>query len=540
MSTCARGIGQLLFRAFLRPLTLPVRQMSVADTPAGSIEIFSATGSLLGRIRTDCQNSIIRSVVFNYSENGCAELTFELSELPKVDILFGSIIKFKALNTSYGWFKGTIKEAPQIGTERDIYQYRCVGFIEYLSWMIADVDYPGASDPGEIAADIIENWIAPYSPIGYNPAKISTDTGTVTTAPIELSRQPIDKVLQFLADYSGAEWGVDGDGDAYFRIPPSDPRKTLFEGYGVRRVEPEANYDSISNVITILRQEGRGAGSGGWLVAGVYTDETSIAKYGRRELDYTVPAYLTQADADAIGASLISRLAEPQQSLKIDGVAIETNSPLWLTGDYRFILDSKRYWAEYDIVDESDDWQIAGLGDLVLSESSTILVAGAKSLKADFDAAQNQEFYLEKEFSAGKIHSIRFFIRASTSGVFLYIGAGVTTWDENLFPVTIAASNRFFPVEIDLSSLNIRKIGAVGFKILQDMGATTTVYVDRFTIEATGSPSYRARLGRHGYKFTPGDTSSWAEFGPQKPRLENYIKSLDAESKLFKFTQELR
>lgn len=543
--TCSNGIGAPVFRGYLRPVQLTdSRVVSVPTTAAGSLQISSASGSVLGLIRTDIQRSIITSIDFNWGENGPGEMNFTLSQLPDIKINEGSQVRFKALNTDYGWFSGTIKDIPQPGSPRDEYTYRATGHLEYLGWLMAGtvgdpVVIESGTDPADVMRMLVQNWVIPYSPLLYSPSAIVGSTGRVTTNDIELSSAPLSEIFDLMADSSDCQWWVDGDGVVWFQPINLPLRRTLFEGYAMRMFSPDRNTDSVRNVITISRNEPKGSGGTGWVVAGVYSDATSVAKYGRKYEEYQVPGWISDDDADNLGDELISRLSEPQQTARIDGVLINSENALWLPGQYRVLGQIKNFWDEYDIADDADDWDTGGTGDLALSDDTTFLTDGFSSILAEFQDAEDQTWKLTKTYNKGLIKKIRFQLRASIAGAYLQFGWGETDFTENLQDIDILFSGQFLTIEINLPD-NVREIGEIGFKIKQDMAVATSVWVDGFEVYVRANPTFRMGLYRHGYRFSPETTESWAEFGPPRPRLENYIKALDRQARQFKYTQEVR
>ncbi len=64
-------------------------------------------------------------------------------------------------------------------------------------------------------------------------------------------------------------------------------------------------------------------------------------------------------------------------------------------------------------------------------------------------------------------------------GDFLSIGFGILDIEENLFKIDIPIRDTFIPIEIDLSSLDIRKIERFGFFINKNLSKQVVLQIDK-------------------------------------------------------------
>ena len=83
-----------------------------------------------------------------------------------------------------------------------------------------------------------------------------------------------------------------------------------------------------------------GRGTSGWVVAGIFNNETSVRKYGRKALpSYQIPGFFSNEDAGIIGRSLLERLSEPETSAMASHLSVKTTHDFLKRGVYRFICN---------------------------------------------------------------------------------------------------------------------------------------------------------------------------------------------------------
>jgi hypothetical protein len=513
---------------------------SVPSLTVLDISIASVSGAIVGKIRTDVQKSIVQSVDFTIDEHGCADFVLKLTRLPDFPILPFSILSIAIDNTSYNWYSGEIAYKDEQGTQQEIYEFRGVGVREYLKTLRADTTYTAGQDVGEIIDDLVSTWVAPYAPIRYNASKIDQTTGVVIVNDIEISSHPLEKVFQTLADMAGFDWGVDGDNDFYFAEKSATALKTFFIGYDVQKFEPKLNLADLKNVITVQRQQGAAEGGAGWAVAGVYNDATSVKKYGRKELNYQIPGFFEDDEADVIGNALLEDRKEPKQSGSMSGLVLRSSSQYLSRGVYRFILPFGQFEHIYSDVDDETEWTKVGAGDLALSKETDAFVYGDGCLKLVFTSAKNDYITFSEDCNIGKIEKIRFFVKASRRGALLSVGVGYGDWTQNMVEVDIHVQSTFFNYDWDISDLDIDRINEIGFRVDADPTVETTIWIDKIEFVIAGHPYYNLRLNKAKYKISPREQSVNVDFGALPPKMETYLASLFATASELKFTQEIR
>ncbi len=535
------GFGTFGNRGYLRPEQWEIRPRNISVGNVITISLSAASGALIGKIRSDSQETPFVSLQFtNLAMGGCSDFILQLSELPKFPLLDFAIITIALADTTFNWYKGIVSYPQDQGTQRDIYEFRGVGFLSYLKQLNAFTTYPPGTDYGDIVRDLALNWIIPYCPIMYNASKIET-TGVVTGTTIELTKMTLDKVLSTFALSAGCYFGVDGDGELYFKVRSTETNKTFFCGYDFNEFRPSKNLDNVYNVITAQRQQGRGSGGVGWSIAGVYNDAPSIKKYGRRAYNLQLPGYFTDADADAAGNAFLAQHKEPKFSADVDGIPIRSGDDFFQLGNYRIIMPFAKFAEVYNDCDDASQWAKEGSGDLSIGENDQFIVYGSKSIALSWNAAFGDVAVLTQAINIGKIDKIKFYLRASKVGNYLRVGVGRTQWDENTTALGVVLAERFYGFEWDVSSLDLREINKFGIEVL-DSGSNPsgTILIDRIEFYLAGYKYYTLEYQKAQYKIKPNEIAIDAQFGDVPSKMENYLAGLFAAQQDLKFVTEVQ
>lgn len=534
-------------RGWGRPDLFALHVDAAGPVQGAQLDFSLLSGVMLGKLRTDNQKSIVQSLQFTNDENGCADFVLKLSAPPKFDIFPNSILKIKIGNTNFNWYCGAVSYPDNVGTDREVLEYRGYGLRKYLEDLRAQTVYLAGTDITDVVDDIVQTWITPYCPIKYAAAKIDGPTGVVLAFDIELGKYSISEIMKTLilmAQTAGYYyiWGVDGDGEFYFtRISETLLKKTFFVGYNVNEFKPKLNFQDIKNTITVTRKEAAAVGGAGWAVAGVYNNVSSNKKYGRQELIYQVPGYFSNSDCDLIGNALISNLAEPRHSATAGGIRAYQGDDFLFNGLYRFIMPKQDNVFYTEILNDLDDYTaftISGPGDLVLSNEPNIFMWANGGIKFNFQNALNQIAILNIA-AKGFIKKIKFYVRSDTAGINIKVGVGVAAWNENTLTVPIDLAEMFVPVEWDLSSLSLQEVGKFGIQILANYITPVNLYIDYLEISLSGHKTYKIKLLRATYKYTPENSEVSAEFGGLPPSLVQYVAGLQKAASELKFTQEI-
>ena len=539
------GFNQRSRRVWTRSYEWTPQPVSAADVSDVTITISTTSGNVLGRIRTDIEKPILQSITFTLDESGCADFTLRLNTLPTFEILPFSIVDVKIANTTFNWFSGVVTSVDEGGTRGGVfrnnkpYEYRGFGRRRYIEQLRADTDFASLLDVGEVARQLFQTYVAPYAPINYTASQINSATGVVLAALIELGKFSLRQVFDTLAQMANAYWGVDGDGNTFFEERVTAPVRTFAVGYKVNDFDPKLSYENIKNAIIVQRQQGRGSGGAGWIVAGLYNDASSVKKYGRNELVYQIPGYFSDSDADIIGNALISRLAEPDFSAEVSGIVIESESEYLERGNYRFIMPLDVYRDTVSDIDNATAFTIVGAGDLAVTNDPVNFVYANGGVKLAFQNAVNQRAELSI-YAAGLIKEIRFYVRQSITGVVMQAGVGEFSWSENTVDIDVQAVDEFIPFVWDVSALNLRKLQRFAVKVKANQSQAVDFWVDKLDVIYRGHKAYTLELKRATYTFGPQGSTVKAEFGTLPRGLSEYVAGLLATTSELKFTGEVR
>jgi hypothetical protein len=537
------GWGALGSRGYMRSAEWVPRDIT-SEGSFAEISIYTPSGVLMGKIRSDCQNSIIEKIEFTIDNHGCANFKLELNALPPFPMLPFSLITFKIGNTRYNWYSGEISYKDDEGlSNEDGYEFSGVGLRSYLKTLKAKTTYNAGDDVGAVVKDLVETWIAPYCAITYNASKIDDSTGVILASNIELSSHPIETVLDTLASMAGCEWGVDGDRDLYFLPSSTAIKKTFFIGYNINTFKPKWNLTEVKNVITVQRQEGAGSGGVGWAVAGVYNDASSVKKYGRKELNFQIPGYFGDDEADVIGNALLAEKKEPAMSAQITGHLVYGGNEFLQRGNYRFVLPFGEYHEIWDDCDDASLWNSSLPGVSTISKDSNFYIYGDGSIKTvlDIDLPVHTPCnYITKLHAVGQVKTLNFYIASSVTGNFYaWLFDSVFGYFKE-YSFSIPTANKFYNIAIDMTTYDSLDICYFGVGAAFIIPAGSSIWIDRLEMSTMMHKHYTLKLDNAKYIFSPTDQSASAEFGKIPPKMENYLAGLFSTATELKFTQEIR
>lgn len=534
----ATGWGFFGKRSLVKP---ELFEPFVFETSGGgaNLTLSTFTGSFLGRIRTDVQNSIVKSLSFTIDKNGCNTFELVLSELPDFPIVPLCIFQTNVNGSQAGWYKGILEFAPDVGTsKKEGFRFRGYGLRKQLDRVTAERVFNAPMDVGEIVATLVQENVVDETAIRYNPSKINTNTGVLIASNNDLSKTPIKKVFDMYATMAGCNWGVDGDGDFYFELRSTDVRRAIVVGYDCLEFEPELNVDEVKNSIFVKRQNGRGSGGVGWAVAAIANDATSQSKYGVRELQYQMAGYFSDDDCELVANALLDELSEPKYSAKIGGILVGDSTEPLERGVYNIIGPFQTYEAEINDCDDSADFTKFGAGDLALSTETAILMTGVGALKMSYTSAANDRAECSPNVK-GSIQRIQFYVRSQNSGVVATVGVGAASWSENTRPIGINLANTWLLFDWDVSSLNLTEISK--FAIRVDDTSSGIIYVDRIKAVLKGNRHYEMELREATYTFKGSERGVIeTTFGPNPPKMYDYVSELMAQAQENKVVGENR
>ncbi len=498
----------------------------------------SANGAMIGKIRTDIQKSIVNSIEFTLDEHGCSSFTMKLNTLPSFPILPFSIISINVGNTENNWYAGEVSYQDDIGTDQEIYEYSGVGLRNYLKTLKAQQTYTAGQDVGVIINDLAENWISPYAPIIYNEDKIWQTTGVITANDIELSNAPLEKVIQTFADMAGADWGVDGDRYFYFLQRDTETiQRTLFVGYQIQNFKPKYNLQEVKNSIIVQRQQGAADGGAGWVIAGIFNDDSSIKKYGQKQLQYQVPGFFNDNDCNVIGNALVNDLSEPKLSGTVQNYHVSSGADFFDLGLYRIINPFGNFKFIYNACDNIYQWDLYTTGDLVAVDDTDYFIYGSGSIYLSWTSANTDRIEFVSVQKFGKLKNVRVYIRSSSQGNFIKVGVGNGQWNDYMVNVEIPQKNIFYNFDWYLENDNITEIDRIGFQV--DTANPGNIWIDKIEFEIYGNPHYDLVFKQVKYSFTPENQVANIDFGTVPPREADYINALFSTASELRFTQEV-
>lgn len=549
IGTTALGLGAPIQRAALRPIVFAYSRVSAPDRGATGVSVSTVSGAFLGRLRTDARRTLINKIEFTIDDKGCSDFAMTLNALPNFPILDAAKVQITPFDDVEPWFCGKLTEMPEQGTgnqqgdenEGSGYVFRGVGTRKSFENNKEDATYHAIQDVGTIINDLVSTYILPRTGILYDPSKIDSPTGVLIVNDVELSKHPFSKVFDTFAEMAQRQWGVDGTNSFYFTDLYAGIRGTIFVGYNCHDVSIKTDESSVKNSVLIQRQTGKGSGGVGWLAAVIRKDDESIAKYGKQELTYQVPGAFGDDECTILAENLLARYKDPDRTFEIKNYALRSKADRFIAGRYKIVFPPGMYDDTVNDCEDVSQWVAAGPGDLTVTQDTTHILSGAKSIRLQYVNAANDiaVLTLPTPFK-GFIKRIRMWVYCGRAGQLFTVGVGRTLWNEHTNPVSILLGSQYQLIDWDVSALNLRQIGQIGFRIDDASGTPTTIYVDRIEATTTGHKTFVAKLKRAKYSFTPTEQKVDLEFGELPAKLEQYVAGLVATASELKFTGEIR
>lgn len=223
------------------------------------IEVFDPSGARKGAYQTGSSNLL--SVTFSHDEAGCRD--FSLSFSSWVDIDKRDTVRIRLFDNEDCFFRGVVRSIPIDGSTKREFSYVGFGLVDYLSRVTTDSqDYTGDTIE-EIILDLIDTVVTVKTPITKNATKIVLNSVITVTEVVFKYESCMDafKTLQDIANSDGSDYvyGVDAEGDFFFRPRSNELKKTLVVGKRGRNsilaYEPEDSYEAKSALV-VLKKDG--------------------------------------------------------------------------------------------------------------------------------------------------------------------------------------------------------------------------------------------------------------------------------------------
>lgn len=490
------------------------------------IKVVSVSGVHEGTFRFDVQRPLVVDVSFTNDQSGCADFQIRLNELPPFPIRAKSNVEIYLFGDSVPWYTGYIEEKPEEGTTEKTLIIKGFGLRKRLSRVRDGATYSTAQDIGALVDAIVQAIVLPNTAIKYNADKINRNTGVLTTGPVELSKHTLDKVFDDLATTAGCFWGVDGEGEFFFRLQDRELKRVFFEGWDFSSMKVSLDKNVVNSVI-VRRMNPKGTGKSGFTIAALANDPGSIIENDLQEKVFNVSGYFQTPECQIIANNLLAELKDHKTVIEVRDMPIDDSEDRPVFGKVGF---ASRFSPSYsEIYDDAEDlslWGKIGANDLIVSQSSAIVMDRAYSIRLSYTNGTNDVARVRKYFRQ-RINKVKFWIFSQRPGQIITIGVGVNDWNEKTYPVTVPIAGQFFEVKWDIESENIWEINYFGIRIDDASGFANDIYIDRIELDVRGSKRYDLQLIKATTRITPtkGITLDLTA-GASKNRTENFIAGL--------------
>ena len=533
------GWGQFVRRGYLR--SNAIAEDTTKTESNVDISISTSTGGILGKIRTDVQNSTVQDLSFTISQDGgCADATLFLNKLPRFPIVAGSILTINFNNSTVPFWTGSVTSAEGAGIKKRRYKIRATGFRKQLKNVRAEKTYSSAQDIGAIVDDLVKNHIEPNTDINHVTSKINLVTGTLTTNDIDLSKASADKILDSLATMANHHWFIDGNGDFNFQELETTQQRVFFVGYDVNEVDIERNFDAVRNRIIVKRQQATGAG---YTIAATANSDTSIAVNGLKVQNVQVPGNFGDEECQLIASKILEQKKDPKYSADIKKIPLLSKDDYMNFGAYRVVFPNEEYVETINQCEHPSEWSVSSTGgDLAVTSGTVNLIEGVASLKLDYSVSSGEIITHDLPSTIkGSPVTLRFYARTNEAGSLLTAGVGQNNWNDNTWTVDFPVKDSFFPVDIDVSSIS-GDINHIGFQLKETgtLAQAKTINLDKIEVLMKGHRHYVMNLETATYNFSPSSQHIDIELNPVVSRHDNYMKGLLNQIESAELTGEVR
>ncbi|MCX5657842.1 MAG: hypothetical protein NTZ48_06435 [Candidatus Omnitrophica bacterium] len=283
------------------------------------LKFYNTSGTKIGEIGSDIENSKILDVDFALEEFGCGKFSFVLSGSPSFTIEYRTRVDVHLFNDSDPWYSGYVMNLPITGSTELEYKYAGFGYYYQLETCIIDKSYTNA-EISAIAKDIVATFVEPGTDIVYD-ATLFTDTG-YTINSINFNKVTAKKALNDLAEMAqNYIMGVGENRKLFFKPVNTDVNVDAIRhvGKNLEKYKPEEDTSEILNKIYILA----GLITDGSNYICTVEDEDSQETYGVREGVLTIPSSLNVNDAQRWGNYKLSKLKDPVEKAVAEGITLK-------------------------------------------------------------------------------------------------------------------------------------------------------------------------------------------------------------------------
>lgn len=317
----------------------------------------------------------------------------------------------------------------------------------------------------------------------YNSNRIEETTGQLSGGVMNWHNVDLEEFFKHIRDQLGEDWflGVDGEGYIFLSQRDSDIKNKFFCNYDFSEdaIELKWNYDKVRNIINVERQKGGGK----WSIASSVSDASSIQLYGRAVEKIQVPNSIEDTTADLYANQLLADLKDP----RISGTLKNMEFRRYDIGNYNVITRQGEFEILYNEMETFTDWTT---GANITRTLDPDCITGAFCHKLEFTNAADGERHIyspTEPIRTPGIKTLIIYVRSNIAGQTMTIEYGEASYTENSVDVRLKGNSQFYPIELDLSGMNISEIGEIAFQFSGLLAATTYfVYIDRIsTIQNT-------------------------------------------------------
>lgn len=367
---------------------LSLSDFEIKDASAYRIEIYRGNEKRFVWSNSIGLNPVVSCEFELQMQGGCKGCVLKLAKnfTNKSQIQLHDTIKIYLFNNSKPIYTGFISERSLRSSTEDIVEIKADGFSAAFQTTIEEnTTYTNAK-----IIDILDDFLEKSTAVAKkNINKIPDKVYDTQTINATFKSVSFDQIFTQLAMARGRYvWGVDGEGDFYFKAPiesNSPTILTLFAGKDIVDFKISERLKDVANKLYISY------GTTGTTKYRLVENKLSQAHYGLRDKTVSAPSLTNSADVDLWGLSKLDETSNPIASASVDLVEPRFIEPY---GNVR-ILSYKTKDISLDRL--THDIMVNSLDDLSLTD-----------MTIGFDAGTRYQFGLLK-FNSGNYTALRNF-----------------------------------------------------------------------------------------------------------------------------------
>lgn len=317
----------LIYRGLWGPGSLGPGELVQPSRRAITLRFYDRDGLLVRVISSNAQQGYLLGLSWDTSDVGCGQCDLKVSEDLGLSHDFRCDVHL--WNQILPIYSGFLLQEPSAGSTERVFAYSFWGGYHLLDRVYVTATY-SAQSVYSVVLDVLQQaGLRLSGRVKLNRDKVDYIAYNLS-GNLKFLRTKLTAVLKQLAQLAGGySWGVDAEGDFFFRAPSTEVDLHSWVGKHLETYVPRQDTSQIVNRLFVKTGKVRSDldptdtfYKTNWLPDAL-DDEASQAIYGIREGEYSAPSVLGLVDALVAGQVELDRLKVPRQSATVSGLTFD-------------------------------------------------------------------------------------------------------------------------------------------------------------------------------------------------------------------------